>query len=173
MFFGGACEISTGRDQRWTRENTMPSFTLTSPAFDDGAPIPEKDGYTEDNVNPPLSVTGVPEDAASLAIVMDDPDALEPAGKIWDHWLVWNVPADTGTIPEDYAAATATEGRNDFGETGYGGPNPPDGRHTYRFVAYALDTTLSLPPDATKEDLESAIEGHVLAEATLEGTYAP
>lgn len=151
----------------------MVAFRLTSSAFDDGAPIPREYGYTERNVNPPLSLADVPEDAASLAVVMDDPDALEPAGKIWDHWLVWNVPADIGTIPEDYDAAGATEGRNDFGEPDYGGPNPPDGRHTYRFVAYALDTTLSLGPGATKDDLEAAIEGHVLAEATLVGTYAP
>ncbi|CCQ33689.1 PEBP family protein [Halorhabdus tiamatea SARL4B] len=153
----------------------MVAFTLTSPAFDDGAPIPREYGYTERNVNPPLSVAGVPEDAASLAVVMDDPDALEPAGKIWDHWLVWNVPADVGTIPEGYDATEteATEGRNDFGEPGYGGPNPPDGRHTYRFVAYALDTTLSLGPGTTKDDFEAATEGHVLDEATLEGTYAP
>ncbi|MFB6128601.1 MAG: YbhB/YbcL family Raf kinase inhibitor-like protein [Halorhabdus sp.] len=151
----------------------MAPLELTSPAFDDGEPIPREYGYTERNVNPPLVVEGVPEDAASIAIVMDDPDALEPAGKIWDHWVVWNVPPGMGTIPEDDDAATATEGRNDFGETGYGGPNPPDGRHTYRFVAYALDTTLSLGPGATKDDLETAVEGHVLAEATLEGTYAP
>ncbi|WP_136687712.1 YbhB/YbcL family Raf kinase inhibitor-like protein [Halorhabdus amylolytica] len=150
----------------------MSSFTIRSPAFDDGAPIPEEYGYTERNVNPPLSLAGVPDDTESLAVVMDDPDALEPAGKIWDHWVVWNVPPDVTTIPEEYDVADG-EGRNDFGERGYGGPNPPDGRHTYRFVAYALDTTLSLQPGATKDDLESAIEGHVLAEDMLEGTYVP
>jgi Raf kinase inhibitor-like YbhB/YbcL family protein len=151
----------------------MPSFGLASPAFDDGDPIPQEYGYTERNVNPPLEVDGVPTDAASLAIVMDDPDALEPAGKIWDHWVLWNVPVDIGTIPEGYDPKAATEGRNDFGEPGYGGPNPPDGRHTYRFVAYALDTTFDLPTDATKADLETAIDGHVLAEARLAGTYSP
>lgn len=152
----------------------MTEFTLSSPAFEDGGVIPRRYGYRERNVNPPLVVDGVPVEAASLAIVVEDPDAAGPAGKVWDHWVVWNLPAETTTIPADWdASGDATEGANDYGETGYGGPNPPDGEHTYRFVAYALDTRLDLPVGATKSDLESAMEGHVLAEDTLEGTYAP
>lgn len=151
----------------------MAPFTLSSPAFDDGAPIPEEYGYTERNVNPPLSVAGVPEGTESLAIVMDDPDALDPAGKIWDHWALWNVPPGVESIPEDYDATAASEGRNDFGEVGYGGPNPPDRVHTYRFVLYALDRDLDLTAGATKAALEEAVAGHVLAEAELTGTYAP
>ncbi|MFB6090667.1 MAG: YbhB/YbcL family Raf kinase inhibitor-like protein [Halobellus sp.] len=146
---------------------------IASPAFADGAPIPERYGYTERDVNPPLEIEDVPPDAASLALVVDDPDAVEPAGKVWDHWVVWNVDPDATTIPEDWDADGAVEGRNDYGELGYGGPNPPDREHTYRFVAYALDTTLALEAGATKADLEAAIEGHVLEEAALEGTYAP
>ncbi|MFB6147153.1 MAG: YbhB/YbcL family Raf kinase inhibitor-like protein [Halobacteriaceae archaeon] len=146
---------------------------LTSPTFDDGAPIPDQYGYTARNVNPPLHVAGVPAAAASLALVVDDPDAVEPAGQVWDHWVVWNVDPDTTTVPEDWDAAGAVEGQNDYGEVGYGGPNPPDREHTYRFVLYALDVTLDLDRGATKDDLEDAIDGHVLADATLTGTYAP
>ncbi|MFB6172223.1 MAG: YbhB/YbcL family Raf kinase inhibitor-like protein [Haloarculaceae archaeon] len=148
---------------------------LRSPAFDDGDPIPEEYGYTERNVNPPLTVEDVPDGAESLALVMDDPDAMEPAGKIWDHWVVWNVPADTTDVPEgwDPGPVGAVEGQNDFGESGYGGPNPPDREHTYRFVAYALDATLDLSPGASKADFEDAATGHLVADATLEGTYAP
>jgi hypothetical protein len=147
---------------------------LSSTAFDDGEAIPRRYGYREENVNPPLELTDVPDDAASVALVVDDPDAVDPAGKVWDHWVVWNLPAEATTIPADWdASGDAAEGVNDYGETGYGGPNPPDGEHTYRFVAYALDTRLDLPVGATKADLESAMEGHVLAEDSLEGTYAP
>ncbi|MFW5949870.1 MAG: YbhB/YbcL family Raf kinase inhibitor-like protein, partial [archaeon] len=150
----------------------MATFRLSSPVFDDGGPIPEEYGYQQRNVNPPLELSGIPDGAVSVAIVMDDPDAVEPAGKIWDHWVVWNVPPTVETIPEGWASDSLTEGRNDFGERGYGGPNPPDGRHTYQFSAYALDTMLDLPPGSSKHNLEAAIEGHVLAEATLEGTSA-
>jgi hypothetical protein len=148
---------------------------LSSTAFGEGESIPRRYGYREENVNPPLELRDVPDDAASLAVVVDDPDAVEPAGKVWDHWVVWNVPPETTEIPEDWdpSADGATEGTNGYGETGYGGPNPPDREHTYRFVAYALDTRLDLPVDATKSDLESATEGHVLDEAELAGTYAP
>ena len=146
---------------------------LSSPAFDDGAPIPREYGYTEANVNPPLEITDVPTDATSLALVMDDPDAREPAGKIWDHWVVWNVDPDVDSIPRDWDAGAAVEGSNDFGERGYGGPNPPDREHTYRFVCYALPEDLDLAPGASKADLDAAIEGQILDEARLTGTYAP
>ncbi|WP_049888131.1 MULTISPECIES: YbhB/YbcL family Raf kinase inhibitor-like protein [unclassified Natrinema] len=149
----------------------MGEFTLESQAFDDGDRIPEEYGYTETNVNPPLEIRGVPDDAETLALIVDDPDAIEPAGTVWDHWIVWNVPPETGTIPEDWDAADAIEGTNDFGERGYGGPNPPDREHTYRFRLFALETSLDLEPDAAAADLESTIEEHVLEQARLEGTY--
>ena len=153
----------------------MSTLELSSPAFADGARIPEQYGYTERNVNPPLTVVGVPAEAASIALVVDDPDAQEPAGKIWDHWLVWNVPTDIEEIPEDWDASAdgAAEGQNDYGEHGYGGPNPPDREHTYQFRLYALDTTLDLSPSADKAELQDAMTGHVVADATLSGTYAP
>jgi Raf kinase inhibitor-like YbhB/YbcL family protein len=152
----------------------MTDLTLSSPAFDDGERIPEKHGHDAADVSPPLTIAGVPDDAESLALVMDDPDAVEPAGKVWDHWVVWNVPPDA-ELPEgwDPEADGASEGTNDFGERGYGGPAPPDREHTYRFRLFALDTTLDLPASADKEDLKVAMSGHVIAEAKLEGTYAP
>ncbi len=146
---------------------------LQSSAFDDGAPIPERYGYTAANVNPPLAISGVPEAAVSLALVVDDPDAVEPAGNVWDHWVVWNIDPTRRAIPEGWDAADATEGRNDFGEGGYGGPNPPDREHTYRFRVYALETTLDLESGATKDTLESAMDGRIIEEASLEGTFAP
>ncbi|QLK26292.1 YbhB/YbcL family Raf kinase inhibitor-like protein [Natrinema zhouii] len=149
----------------------MGDLTLESPEFDHGDRIPEEYGYTKDNVNPPLEIDGVPDDADSLALIVDDPDAKEPAGKVWEHWLVWNIPPETTTISAGWSPDDATEGTNDFGETGYGGPNPPDREHTYRFKLFALDTTLELGPDAGADDLGSAIDGHVIERAQLEGTY--
>ena len=151
------------------------ALALTSPVFDEGGPIPEEYGYTERNVNPPLELDGVPDGAASLALVVDDPDAVEPAGKVWDHWVVWNVDPGTTAIPEDWdpEAAGATEGENDYGERGYGGPNPPDREHAYRFELYAIDAELDLLPDAGADDVRTAAEGSILETATLTGTYEP
>lgn len=151
----------------------MRTLQLSSPTFADGAPIPDQYGYTERDVNPPLEIDGVPAETESLALVLDDPDAVEPAGKIWDHWVVWNIDPQKTSIPEGWDAPGAVEGRNDYGGFGYGGPNPPDREHTYRFTVYALDTKLELEAAATKADLEEVIDDHMLAEATLEGTYTP
>ena len=151
----------------------MSDIRLESPAFDDGDRIPERYGYTEDDVNPPLRIENVPDGTESLVLIVDDPDAMEPAGKIWDHWLVWDIDPDVAEIPEDWTVDDATEGQNDYGEHGYGGPNPPDREHTYRFRLYAIDTTLSLSPSAGKEELEDEMMGQVLANARLEGSYTP
>jgi len=144
---------------------------LTSPAFDDGEQNPTKYGYTEGNVNPPLKIENVPENAASLALVVDDPDAVEPAGKVWDHWVVWNIPPSRTEIPEGWEPTEAMEGTNDYDEVGYGGPNPPDEEHRYRFKLFALETTLDLPVETDSEALGEAIAGHVLARTQLDGTY--
>lgn len=151
----------------------MTQLTISSPAFRDGEPIPDEYGYTEQNVNPSFRISGVPEESETLALVIDDPDAVEPAGKVWDHWVVWNVSPEREEIPEDWDADDAVEGRNDYGERGYGGPNPPDREHTYRIRLYAVDTELELGRRADADDLRDALEGHVVDEATLEGTYAP
>ncbi|QLD88083.1 YbhB/YbcL family Raf kinase inhibitor-like protein [Natronomonas salina] len=149
------------------------ALSLSSSAFEDGGPIPDEYGYEERNVNPPLEIEGVPPTAESLALIVDDPDAVDPAGKVWDHWVVWNVDTDHQQIPEDWDADDAVEGRNDYGEQGYGGPNPPDGEHTYRFELYALDRTLDVDEETNAETLRDTMDDFVLAEATLEGTYAP
>lgn len=149
----------------------MGDLTLTSPAFEDGERIPERYGYGAENVNPPLEIGNVPDGAESLALIVDDPDAVEPAGKVWDHWIVWNVPPETTSIPEDRTPRDATEGTNDYGTVGYGGPNPPDREHRYRFELYALDTRLDLPSETDADALTSAMDRHVLDRARLEGTY--
>ena len=149
----------------------MNQLTLTSQTFEDGEQIPGQYGYEAENVNPPLEIGNVPEAAESLALIMDDPDAVEPAGKVWDHWVVWNIPPSTATIPKGWDADGATEGTNDYGEVGYGGPNPPDREHTYRFRLFALETTLDLPAETDADSLESAMEGHVIEQTLLEGTY--
>lgn len=151
----------------------MPELKLSSPAFDHGERIPRRYGYTEEDVNPPLEISGVPEGTRSLALVMDDPDAVEPAGKIWDHWVVWNIEPNTSHIGEGETPPGAVEGENDYGHKGYGGPNPPDGEHTYKFKLYALDTVLDVPPNSKKKELEKEMKGHVIEKTLLEGTYAP
>lgn len=148
-------------------------LVVTSPAFDDGERIPERYGHDHDNVNPPLTITGTPGDAASLVLVMDDPDAVEPAGKVWLHWLVWNIDPDQNTIPEGWDADAAIVGENDFGNHRYDGPAPPDAEHTYRFKLYALDTTLDLAASASKRAVGAAMTGGVLAQTQLTGTYEP
>ena len=102
---------------------------------------------------------------------MDDPDAMEAVGKVWVHWVVWNIPPkqDKLGLTHDDGA----DGMTDFGEVGYGGPAPPDKRHTYIFKLYALDIELDLPNESTKADVEKAMEGHIIEQATLTGTYAP
>ncbi|WP_324662210.1 YbhB/YbcL family Raf kinase inhibitor-like protein [Haloarcula sediminis] len=149
----------------------MADLELSSPAFDDGERIPAEYGYTEDNTSPPLEIRDVPPTAESLLLVVDDPDAREPAGKVWNHWLCWSIPPETESIPAGTTPEGATEGQNDYGETGWGGPNPPDREHTYRFLLYALDTDLTLGPDATKDDLYDAASGHMVGKAELTGTY--
>lgn len=151
----------------------MANLTITSPAFENGEQIPDRYGYTEANVNPPLEFEHVPDDAQSLALVVDDPDAVKPAGKVWDHWVVWNISPETTSIPEDWTPTNAVEGTNDYGERGYGGPNPPDAVHHYRFRLFALRSTLDLPADTDADGLASALEGDVIERARLEGTYPP
>jgi Raf kinase inhibitor-like YbhB/YbcL family protein len=145
---------------------------LTSSVFDDGGSIPEKYGYEEENVSPPLRVEDAPDNAESFALVMDDPDAKPIAGKIWTHWVVWNLPAETTDIPEGDLPDDAVEGKTDYGEEAYGGPNPPGEEHTYRFKLYALDASLDLEAGSTEDDLEDAMDGHIVDETQLTGTYS-
>jgi len=146
---------------------------LTSPVFDDKERIPERHGFQNENVSPPLRFHDVPGDAVSLALVMDDPDALKPAGKVWDHWVVWNIPPAVSELDEGFVPEAAVQGMTDYGERGYGGPNPPDGEHTYRFRLYALDTEIDRDGSTGKKELEKAMQGHVIEQASLRGTYTP
>ena len=156
----------------------MTDLQLTSPAFSHGDEIPRKCGYKNGNSSPPLTIQmGESSDTKSLSLIMDDPDAMGAVGKVWVHWVTWNIaPAEpNGLFGVGYNTKFngATEGMTDFGEVGYGGPAPPDKRHTYVFKLYALDTELDLPQKSTKADVEKAMKGHIIAEAKLTGTYAP
>jgi len=142
---------------------------ISTPAFNERRPIPER--FTADgrNVSPPLNISGVPRGAKSLALIVDDPDA--PMGT-WDHWLVWNIKPDTKTIPEDSVPRGAVVGRNDAGTATYVGPSPPRGTHRYFFRLYALDTKLDLPPASDRRSLEDAMQNHILARTQLLSRYA-
>ncbi len=143
---------------------------LTSSAFSDGGEIPRECGYKNGNREPQLTISGTPDGTKSLALIMDDPDAMGAVGKVWVHWVMWNIdPTNTELFVENLTR----EGMTDFGEVGYGGPAPPDKRHTYVFKLYALDSELDLPGKSTKADVEKAMEGHIIEQATLTGTYAP
>jgi Raf kinase inhibitor-like YbhB/YbcL family protein len=146
----------------------MAEFDLTSPAFDRGQPIPQRYTCEGDDVSPPLAWSGVPEGTASLALVVDDPDA--PSGT-FTHWLAWGIDPAAGSLAEGQAAPV--EGRNDVGSSGWRGPCPPPGHgpHRYFFRLYALDHELDLPAGAGKADVERAIAEGVLASAELVGTY--
>ena len=149
----------------------MGNLKLTSSAFEDGGEIPRIFGYKNGNKHPTLFVSEMPEGTEYLALIMDDPDAMGAVGKVWVHWVVWNINSNTAAMGNN--AQNGTEGMTDFGEVGYGGPAPPDKRHTYIFKLYALDIKLDLPNESTKADVEKAMEGHIIEQTQLTGTYAP
>jgi len=152
--------------------NNMNDLILESTAFKDGAKIPKKYGYKNSNINPPLKIKEIPQNTKSLALIMDDPDAISAVGKIWVHWVIWNIEPTT-EIKEDSIPTGAIEGKTDFGKIGYGGPAPPDKEHTYIFKLYALDNKLNLHEGASKIDVEKSMKNHILAEAKLTGRYSP
>jgi len=149
------------------------SLSLKSSAFENGEIIPRKYGYKNGNNSPHLKIEGVPEGTKSLVLIMDDPDAMGAVGKIWVHWVLWNVSPSTKEIPENSIPVDSLEGETDFGEIGYGGPAPPDKEHTYIFKLYALDVKLSLKKGSTKADVEKSMKNHIISETKLEGKYAP
>lgn len=151
----------------------MSDFTLESDAFDNGGVIPRKYGYKNGNNSPPLKISNVPENAVSLALVIDDPDAMGAVGKVWVHWVLWNLDKNTIKLKENSIPSDCSEGKTDFGEIGYGGPAPPDKEHTYIFKLYALDQKLNISKDSTKKQLEDAMSNHIIAETRLEGRYSP
>ena len=151
----------------------MTGLTMKSQAFENGGVIPRKYGYKNGNRSPPLTIHNIPEDTSSLAVIMDDPDAMGVAGKVWVHWVLWNVPPGTAELKEDSVPSGCLEGKTDFGEVSYGGPAPPDREHTYHFKLYALDQKLDVGAGSTKKQVEAAMNGHILAQARLEGRYSP
>jgi len=156
-----------------TPQDEKAGLKVTSTAFNEGQPIPKQ--YTCDgiNISPPLEWSGVPKTAKTIAIICDDPDA--PAGT-WVHWVFYNLPADKIGLIENTPATEilpggGLQGTNDFKKIGYGGPCPPSGTHRYFFKLYALDAELSLKSGATKADLEKAMEGHIVSQGRLMGTF--
>lgn len=156
----------------------MAQFKLSSPAFEQGAAIPKRCTCEGEDRSPPLAWSGVPHEARSLALIVDDPDAPDPkAPKMtYVHWVLYNLPPHDGRIE---AAASdhhvlppgTLQGRNGWNRTGYGGPCPPIGRHRYFWKLYALDTQLPDLHQPTKDQLLEAMEGHVVAHTELMGTY--
>lgn len=149
---------------------TVGGMHVTSAAFGDGAEIPVRHTCDGGDVSPPLAVDGVPDGTRTLALVVDDPDA--PAGT-WDHWIAFDIPLDAPgevAVPEG-VGNVGVGGANSWGRTGYGGPCPPRGTHRYVFTVYAVDTVLGLDPGSTSAELRRALAGHVLARASLSGTY--
>ncbi len=151
----------------------MSNFTLESKAFDNGEKIPRKYGYKHGNNSPPLKISGIPENTLSLVLIMDDPDAMGVVGKVWVHWVLWNISPNTKEITENFIPEGSVEGKTDFDEIGYGGPAPPDKEHTYIFKLYALDMILDLEKGSTKANVEESMKNHILAKVKLEGKYAP
>jgi Raf kinase inhibitor-like YbhB/YbcL family protein len=154
---------------------TNSNFTITSPEFASGKPVPRK--YTCDggDSSPPLRWGEPPAGTRSLALIVDDPDA---PGGTWVHWVLYNLPVTTRSLPEAVAQDPngpdgSRQGRNSFGRSGYGGPCPPGGStHHYFFRLYALDTEANPPAEATADQLQSAMDKHILAYAELVGTYS-
>lgn len=153
------------------------ALTLESPAFDDGSAIPRKHTCEGEDVSPALRWSGVPEAARSLVLIVDDPDAPDPANPktTWVHWVLYDLPPDARELPEAVSADDlppgTRQGRNDWKRTGYGGPCPPIGRHRYVHKLYALDEALGDLGRPTKADVERAMQDKGLAKTELIGTY--
>ena len=151
------------------------ALSITSPAFSSGGGIPRRYTCEGDDISPSLSFSSVPEGTKSLALIVDDPDAPDPAAPkmTWVHWVLYNLPPDVPELSEGVTKLPpgTGEGLNDWQRTGYGGPCPPIGRHRYFHKLYALDVVLPDLNNPTKAQLEAAMDGHVLAQGELVGTY--
>mgnify|MGYP001006343548 FL=1 len=145
------------------------NMQLISPEFKNNEIIPGKFTCDGLNINPELKIYGIPDNALSLAIILNDPDSV---GGDWSHWVAWNIDPKTSNIAENSVPTGAVVGKTDFGNNKYGGPCPPSGSHKYIFYLYALDTSLDIPQNSTKADLLKALEGHLIAETELMGVYS-
>lgn len=142
---------------------------LTSSAFANNEPIPKQYSKDGGDKSPPLKIEDVPARTKSLALIVDDPDA--PSGT-FNHWILFNLTPNISEIREDSPPVMATQGRNDWGEVGYGGPQPPSGEHRYFFRLFALDTVLTLARGAKRGEVEQALQGHILDQAELMGRFS-
>jgi len=153
------------------------SLKVTSSAFQHGGPIPSKYTCEGQDLSPPLAWSGAPSTTKSIAMIVDDPDAPDPAKpqRVYVHWVVYNIPAATNSLAENASKSGmpkgAVQGKNDWGKPEYGGPCPPIGRHRYFFKLYALDTELPGLSGGSKADIERAMKGHVVDSGELMGTY--
>ncbi len=146
----------------------MAELKIASPAFVHNGYIPARYTCDGNDINPPLEISGVPAEARSLALIVDDPDA--PIG-MWVHWVAWNIDPATREIAEDAVPRNAVQGKNDSKRNSYGGPCPPSGVHRYFFKLYALDSKLNLGAGTTKKELEKVMQGHILANSEMIGLY--
>lgn len=163
-------ELAESEESAETEEEvTETIMKIESPAFKNNEMIPSKYTCDGEDINPSLRISGIPEEAASLVLVVDDPDA---PGKTWVHWTVWNIDPKTSEISENSVPAGAVQGVTDFGVPGYGGPCPPSGTHRYFFKLYALDIVLNLNSSSKVGDIEKAMNGHILDNAELIGLYS-
>lgn len=150
-------------------------FSLESPAFKNNDPIPSQYTCEGEDTSPPLKWSGAPAGTKSFALIVDDPDAPDPAAPkmTWVHWVLANIPSEVNSLPENFhhSIPVSKEGLNDWKSVGYRGPCPPIGRHHYHHKIYALDAMLPLKEPFTKAQLEQAMKGHILAQAELVATY--
>jgi hypothetical protein len=149
-------------------ESEVKKMQISSTAFENNASIPAKFTCDGENTNPPLEISGVPDNASGLVLVVEDPDA---PSKTWIHWILFNIPPQTKEIKEDSVPGDSVQGMNDFQEADYGGPCPPSGAHHYHFKLYALDKTLDLASGATLSDVTQEMAGHIIAQTELVGLY--
>jgi Raf kinase inhibitor-like YbhB/YbcL family protein len=174
MLLAGLFCAGCGKEIQPAGQGNVATLQVTSTAFDDSQPIPEKYTAQGDNVSPPLQWSGAPQQARSFALICEDPDA--PSGT-FTHWVVYNLPPTTTSLDENVPKGQPMvygflQGKNDFNNVGYGGPAPPPGKpHHYVFKVYALDIILLLQGGADKDDVLSAMNGHVLGEGELTGTF--
>ena len=146
---------------------------LTSLAFDNNSIIPKKYGYKHGNISPPLKIEDVPEGTKSLVLIIDDPDAMAAVGKVWSHWIIWNISPNISEIPENSIPENCLQGKTDFGEIGYGGPAPPDKEHRYVFKLYAIKSILPNPKGSSKQEIENSIQNQILEKTELYGKFSP
>ena len=173
---GGGIALAIASATVYASERNKP-MELTSSAFTQNTDIPTQHTCEGSDQSPPLTWSGVPAGTKSLALIVDDPDAPDPAAPkmTWVHWLLYNLPPTTtgleAGVPRSRLPAGTREGLNDWQREGYGGPCPPIGRHRYVHKVYALDTVLPVLHPATKASLETAMRGHILMQSELVGYY--